>query len=65
MSVSELPAPLRAGSFDEWWARTSSLAGPLAKVLASLPEDARRPFATAREKRSGPMRRPTGWSSPG
>jgi SAM-dependent methyltransferase len=38
VTVRELPTPLRAGSFDEWWARTSSLAGPLTKVLAALPE---------------------------
>jgi SAM-dependent methyltransferase len=42
VTVSELPTPLRAGSFDEWWARTSSLAGPLTKVLAALPEAAAR-----------------------
>jgi SAM-dependent methyltransferase len=36
--VTELPTPLRAGSFEEWWSRTAALAGPLAKVLASLPE---------------------------
>jgi ubiquinone/menaquinone biosynthesis C-methylase UbiE len=39
VSVSELRVPLRARSFDEWFARTTSLAGPLAKRLASLPED--------------------------
>ena len=39
--VDELPTPLRAGSFDEWWTRTSSLAGPLTNLLASMPEDAR------------------------
>jgi SAM-dependent methyltransferase len=38
--VSELPVPLRAGSFEEWWTRTSALAGPLAKMLAALPDDA-------------------------
>jgi SAM-dependent methyltransferase len=38
--VGELPAPVRAATFDEWWGRTSALAGPLAKVLASLPPDA-------------------------
>jgi len=38
--VTELPTPLRAGSFDEWWERTSALAGPLAKVLAGLSEEA-------------------------
>jgi hypothetical protein len=38
VSVRELAVPLRAGSFDEWWTRTCALAGPLAKLLASLPE---------------------------
>ena len=37
--VSEISAPMHAASFDEWWTRTSSLAGPLAKMLASLPAD--------------------------
>ena len=45
--VSELPTPLRAGSFEEWWSRTSTLAGPLAKVLASLPEAAEASAARA------------------
>jgi SAM-dependent methyltransferase len=40
VAVGELPVPLRAGSFDEWWARTTALAGPLAKVLGSLPDAA-------------------------
>jgi hypothetical protein len=39
--VREFPVPLRVASFDAWWARTTALAGPLARVLASLPEDAR------------------------
>ena len=58
VEVSELPVPLRAASFDEWWARTSALAGPLAKILGSLPapaveqlraraRDAVRPYETA------------------
>lgn len=38
--VSEFPIPLQAGSFDEWWAKVSVLAGPLAKLLAALPEEA-------------------------
>jgi enediyne biosynthesis protein CalE5 len=40
VGVSDLAVPLRAGSFDEWWRRTSALAGPLAAILASLPEPA-------------------------
>ena len=35
--VEELPAPAQAASFDEWWERTSALAGPLSTILASLP----------------------------
>lgn len=40
VEVEELPAPLRAASFEEWWMRTSALAGPLTHILASLPEEA-------------------------
>lgn len=32
--------PLRVASFDEWWTRTCALSGPLAKIVASLSEDA-------------------------
>ena len=50
--------PLRAASFEEWWTRTSALAGPLSAILAGLPEpagqalrervrEAARPYATA------------------
>jgi SAM-dependent methyltransferase len=41
-TVGELAVPLRAGSFEEWWTRTSALAGPLATMLAALPEEAHR-----------------------
>jgi SAM-dependent methyltransferase len=40
VAVSELSAPLQIDSFDEWWTRTTALAGPLAKLLESMPEDA-------------------------
>ena len=39
VEVTEHATPLRAGSFDEWWGRTSSLAGPLAAILAMLPQE--------------------------
>jgi SAM-dependent methyltransferase len=41
VAVGELAVPLRAGSFDEWFARTSAIAGPLAARLAAMPEPAR------------------------
>jgi SAM-dependent methyltransferase len=58
VSVDEIVVPMRAGSFDEWFTRTLSLAGPLATIVASLPddtaqairarlEDAVRPYDTA------------------
>ena len=37
VAVEEQPVPLRAASFDEWWSRTSTIAGPLAKRLAAMP----------------------------
>lgn len=40
VAVTELAVPVRARSFDEWWERTCALAGPLASILASVPESA-------------------------
>jgi enediyne biosynthesis protein CalE5 len=40
VAVEEVPVPMRVASFGEWWARTSALAGPLAAILSSLPEEA-------------------------
>jgi ubiquinone/menaquinone biosynthesis C-methylase UbiE len=41
VSVDEVDAPYVAASVDEWWQRSSSLAGPLAQKLAALPEPQR------------------------
>jgi enediyne biosynthesis protein CalE5 len=38
---ADVAVPMRAPSFDAWWERTCALAGPLAKVLESLPRQAR------------------------
>jgi SAM-dependent methyltransferase len=38
VDVDEVPVPLHAATFDEWWSRTRALAGPLAAVVASLPD---------------------------
>src|SRR5215210_7714328 len=46
VDVGEVPVPLRAGSFDEWWDRTCALAGPLANRLAALPAEAARAVRT-------------------
>jgi enediyne biosynthesis protein CalE5 len=39
VAVEEVPVPMRVDSFEEWWARTSALTGPLAAILSSLPEE--------------------------
>jgi hypothetical protein len=36
VTVSGVPVPLHAASFDEWWTRTCDLTGPLAAILAGL-----------------------------
>jgi hypothetical protein len=40
VAVRPRAVPQRAASFTDWWERTAALAGPLATILASLPEPA-------------------------
>ena len=37
--IGEVQVPWRGASFDEWWDRTSALAGPVAKLLAAQPPE--------------------------
>jgi SAM-dependent methyltransferase len=41
VEITELPTPARAPSVEDWLTNTLALAGPLAKLVASLPEAAR------------------------
>jgi SAM-dependent methyltransferase len=65
VQISELPTPLRAGSFEEWWARTSALAGPLAKILAALPEGAAQALRERLRDAVRPYTTPSGVEIPG
>ena len=65
VTVSELAVPLRARSFDEWWTRTSALAGPLAAMLAALPEDARQSLRARARESIGDYETPDGIEFPG
>lgn len=65
VDVSELPLPLRASSFDDWWARVPALAGPLAQMIAALPEDAARAIRARAEEALGPYEEPDGLEIPG
>ena len=46
VDVAALDVPLHSDSFDEWWSRTTALAGPLAQIVASLPPEAAHALAT-------------------
>jgi SAM-dependent methyltransferase len=63
--AGEHDVPLRAASFDEWWTRTSALAGPLAAILGSLPEPAVRGLRERLEEATAPYRTPSGLELPG
>ena len=63
--VSELSVPLRAASFDEPWTKTSALAGPLAKMVASLPEEAAHALRARVREATGPYETPAGLEFPG
>jgi len=65
VEVSELAIPLHAGSFEEWWTRTTSLAGPLARRLAFLPEDAARALRARLQTALSAYETPTGLEFPG
>ena len=63
--VTEVPTPLHDPSFEAWWTRTSALAGPLAKRLAMLPEDARRQLRARLAEAARPYQTPGGLDFPG
>ena len=63
--VEELATPLHAGSFEEWWMRTSALAGPLANMLSALPGDATNALHTRLHEAIRMYETPTGLEFPG
>jgi hypothetical protein len=60
VTVEEVAVPLRAGSFDEWFTRTSAIAGPLAARLAALPEAARAALRARLQEATAPYATPAG-----
>jgi ubiquinone/menaquinone biosynthesis C-methylase UbiE len=40
IAVAAISTPLRVTSFEEWWTTVPSLAGPIAGIIASLPQEA-------------------------
>jgi SAM-dependent methyltransferase len=63
--VSEVSVPLRATSFDEWFTTVPALAGPIAAVLASLPDDAIAAIRAHAERALAPYAGRDGYDIPG
>jgi SAM-dependent methyltransferase len=63
--VSELPVPLHASSFDEWWDRTGALAGPVAKILSSMPAEAAQAVRARAREAAKAYETPDGLDFPG
>jgi ubiquinone/menaquinone biosynthesis C-methylase UbiE len=60
VAVEEVPVPMRVDSFEEWWARTSALAGPLAAILTSPPEEAAQALLARARAATRPYETPGG-----
>jgi SAM-dependent methyltransferase len=65
VAVDQVSVPVRAGTFEEWWARTSALAGPLAKMLESLPEEPVEAIRARLREAVRPYDTPAGLEFPG
>jgi ubiquinone/menaquinone biosynthesis C-methylase UbiE len=65
VTVTELESPLRTDSFEEWWERTSALAGPLANLLPTLPAPAMQALQRRLREATGPYETATGMQFPG
>jgi hypothetical protein len=65
IEVDEHPVALRTRDFDEWWARTTALAGPVAGLLASLDEDVATALHERLQKATAQYETPTGLELPG
>jgi SAM-dependent methyltransferase len=63
--VEALSVPLRAPSFDAWWNLTTSLAGPLTTIVASLPDGVAASLKARARKAVGPYVTPSGLEFPG
>jgi ubiquinone/menaquinone biosynthesis C-methylase UbiE len=60
VAITELAVPMTAVSFEEWWRRTSGLAGPLSSVLAMLPQDAADGLRARAREAAAPFTTPEG-----
>jgi enediyne biosynthesis protein CalE5 len=65
IAVEEVQTPYDAASVEEWWERSSVLAGPLAQRLATLPESVAHALRARAEEAISVYRTPAGLHIPG
>jgi SAM-dependent methyltransferase len=65
VAVEEVPVPLRSPSFEDWWARTSAVAGPVGSLVAGLPGDARAAITARLREAVAAYATPAGIELPG
>ena len=63
--VEDVAVPLRSPSFEAWWTRTTALAGPLAAIVAGLPDATRAALADRLRAALIPYTSPAGVELPG
>jgi SAM-dependent methyltransferase len=65
VAVSAMRVPMHTPSFEDWWATTTALAGPLAFVLPSLPAETVDAIRTSARTAAAAYQRSTGLEFPG
>lgn len=65
VAVDEVATPMDVKSFDEWWTIVPSLAGPVAALLSSLPDDATSAIRAEAEQALAGYATGSGYSIPG
>jgi hypothetical protein len=65
VDVRDADATMHVASLDEWWEIVPSLAGPVAALLASLPDDVRSAIREQGESALTRFAAQTGYAIPG
>lgn len=63
--IEHLPVPLRSPSFEAWWARTTSIAGPVAEIISRLDAPTRSALEDELRRAVAPYATTTGIELPG
>jgi SAM-dependent methyltransferase len=64
-ALDEVASPVRLGSFDDWWTVVPSLAGPVGRLLAGLPDETVLAIRAGAAQALAPYATPTGHDIPG